>query len=777
MRNAPTWPRGTPLGAGRYRIEGEIGRGGAGTVFKAVHIELDDLVAIKVSSAVDTGSLEGLRDEARLLRGLRHTHLPQVLDFFVEGHWPCLVMEFIDGEDLNQLRVARGDTLSEAEALGWITHVADALAYLHLQPKPIIHRDIKPENIRVKRNGVAILVDFGIAKVGGVDTQTRLIAKGMGTPPYAPPEQYGSGNTSPSSDVYALGATCYVLLTGYSPPDSVDRQSGAGLIPPRQHNPQISRHTEQVILKAMALSSTERYPSAREMLEALKPGAPPKLYVDKTEVLPSRQTCPKCGAIQETPNPAFCIKCGVPIALRFQQSGRLVTVVADLVTACDVDWEAGVQHVQTGRLNRWLEARSETPLYERLLQAQAQYPGDPAAALELLLRPKAPHDLAADRAELDFGGQPAQSQPMLSLVLRVGALGYVHGTVQAVGNWLTVRPTMLSVRPGQPLPAIVVGVRPETMRASDLDQTYTGAVSVRTNRGSLEIPARLVVHNPPRPEVVSQLNLGVFDARQRVDQRVALRNAGGGVVTGQVSSRQPWLTVEAQQSRFALRRGEQHTVSFSVDTRRLSPAGAHEGDLLWETEQGDLLTRVRLEVTPPYELSSHDPIATIQRLEDLVRLCDCVRGGEPHAWERGLGHLRAGRLAAACRFFKREDLALEAEQLAHLADSNVGLEQLLRRLGARPAKSYKDNQGNVLSQITGPLSKKPAEVEYGILNTSRRGYLYGALRPLVEWINIPEPHFGCLPDQEAVIKLYPDYTRRAKLPLFGSVALFEIVLE
>lgn len=790
MTNSPSWSQGALIGSGRFRIEAVLGSGGAGTVYRAVQVELNDQVAIKVSAAVDTGSLEALREEAKLLRRLRHPHLPQVIDFFVEGHWPCLVMEFIDGQDLNQLRVAQGGVVPEAKATGWIIQVADALAYLHAQKSPIVHRDIKPENIRVRSSGDAVLVDFGIAKVGGAGTQTRVMAKGVGTPPYAPPEQYGAGMTDTYTDVYALGATFYVLLTGQFPAESVYRQSSAPLVPPRQHNLQISLRAEQIILKAMAIASGDRFPSGRELLEALrtdipivpthqaaKPDPPGVPSAAKTEVIGTNQVCPKCGAVQETVNPFFCTKCGASIALRFPQTGWHLTFLADLHVVCDAEWDTAVEHFRTQRLHRWLEARGEAQLLARVQQVQAQYPQDPAAALELLLRPHPQIDLAADCQEIDFGVQTSESRPSVGLKLSCTTPGYIHGTVQAGADWLTVHPPSLSVQPGQPIPLIMVGVKPERMIAGDIDRPYSGVVKITTNRGTLAFPVRLTVRNPPRPEVIRQITLGIVDACRRVDNRAVLRNVGGGAITGQVSARQPWLMVEAQDSQFVLRRGEQHTVNFSVDTRLLSSMGKHDGTLLWETDQGNLITGVQIEVTPPFEVSPHEPVTAIRRLEDLIRLCDAVQGGDLHAWERGVALLRSGRLATTFRFFNRDDLAGEAENLVLLTDINIGLEQLLRQLGAKPAERYKDNQDKALSQITGPLSRKPAEVVYGVLNTSKRGYLHGFLRPLVEWISIPEPHFGCLPGQEAIVKLYPDYARRARLPFFGSVALFEVVLE
>jgi hypothetical protein len=776
MTSPSLWPPGTLVGNERYRIEEEIGSGGAGMVFRATMLALHRPVALKVATTLAHDALEALREEAQLLFGLRHPGLPLVSDFFVEQGRPCLVMEFVEGQDLHALMVARGGPLAEPEALHLIAQIAEALAYLHTQTPPIVHRDVKPANIRVRPDGSAVLVDFGIAKVGGAGTQTHMKGRGLGTPPYAPPEQYAAGLTDTYTDVYALGATLYVLLTAELPLESVLRQSGQALIPPRQLNPALSGRTEQLLLKALALTSAERFPSARELLAALRSDQPISTTVAPTIKLNSEQTCPACGTLQTTAHPLFCIQCGATLALRFPKTGRILTQPADLVATCDADWDAALDHLRTQRLQSWLTTYAEQAWLTRLQAAQVRYPQDDDAALELLLRPQPLQNLHADQQCLDFGRQTPASRPTLGLHLRLATPGYLHGQVVVSDPWFTVTPTTLRIYPGQPIPPLLLAVKPEVLEGNDAERRFTGTLRLVTNRGTLELPVQLEVHNPPRPEVPTLISCGKVEARQRHEQRVILRNVGGGIYSGQVSARQPWLLVESQQARFALHRGEQHTVTFSLEPHRLSPAGMHEGSLLWESEQGNLLTRVQVEVSPPFEVTPGDAATALNRPEDLIRLCDCLHGGEPHAWERGVGWLQAGKLASALRFFQKDGLAREAEQYAQQSNPNIGLELLLRQLGAKPARHFRDNQRQVISQITGPLSRKPAVVEYALLNTSKRGYLHGYVRPLVAWLSIAEPHFGCLPDQEAVITLQPDYAQRTRMPLFGGIELFEIVL-
>jgi len=198
----------------RYRIVKRVGQGGFGAVYRAWDLSLLQPVALKENSG---GGMEAQRQferEAQLLAGLRHANLPRVIDHFVlPGQGQYLVMDFVEGKSLSDLLVERGGPLDEAEVLPWIRQVADALEYLHTRTPPIIHRDIKPDNIIITQEGQAILVDFGISKVYEASKSTTIGARAV-TPGYSPPEQYGRGRTDARSDVYALGATLYTLLTG-----------------------------------------------------------------------------------------------------------------------------------------------------------------------------------------------------------------------------------------------------------------------------------------------------------------------------------------------------------------------------------------------------------------------------------------------------------------------------------------------------------------------------------------------------------------------------------
>mgnify|MGYP001254033186 FL=1 len=268
----------------RYRIDALLGQGGMGAVYRAWDISLEMPVAIKENLDASVEAQKQFSREARLLAQLSHPHLPRVIDyFFIPGQGQYLVMDYIAGEDLESM-VQRLGPLPEAQVLPWLMQICDALSYLHHQPAPIIHRDIKPANIKIRPDGQAMLVDFGIAKVYDPMLSTTIGAKAI-TPGYSPPEQYGEGTTNVRSDVYALGATLYHVLTGQRPPESVQRLVAAIPLPaPRQLNPAISPRVEQSILRATEIATSQRFQSVAALHAALSgaptsitpPPAPPK---------------------------------------------------------------------------------------------------------------------------------------------------------------------------------------------------------------------------------------------------------------------------------------------------------------------------------------------------------------------------------------------------------------------------------------------------------------------------------------------------------------------
>ena len=265
----------------RYRIVKTLTQGGFGRLYRAWDLSLKRPVALKQNLDDSQVGSDQFETEALILADLHHPNLVRVTDYFKtpdEGQF--LVMDFVEGEDL-QSRIDRNGPLQEEQAVVWINQVCDALVYIHSQTPPIIHRDIKPANIRITPDGIAILVDFGIAKTYSPEKITVTGARAV-TPGFAPIEQYGSARTDARSDIYAVGATLYTLLTGIEPPESINLLSGDNLPKLRTINVQISPSLEKTVHTAMALQPSSRYQSVPAMQAALN--------VPTVQPSPSRDT-------------------------------------------------------------------------------------------------------------------------------------------------------------------------------------------------------------------------------------------------------------------------------------------------------------------------------------------------------------------------------------------------------------------------------------------------------------------------------------------------------
>lgn len=252
----------------RYRIERLLGKGGMGAVHLAEDLTLDHEVAVKSNMVQsESGKSQFLR-EAHLLASLRHSHLPRVIDYFIMEGVQYLVMDYIPGEDLENMRRNSG-IQPVNQVMAWARQLGDALSYLHIQNPPIIHRDIKPANLKLTQDGEVVLVDFGIAKAGQATSATSTGATGY-TPGYAPPEQYGSGHTGPYSDQYSFGATLYALLSGQRPVESVLLAMGEAVLAPIHiYNPQVPPFVENAIQKAMAPRPQDRFANISDFVRAL----------------------------------------------------------------------------------------------------------------------------------------------------------------------------------------------------------------------------------------------------------------------------------------------------------------------------------------------------------------------------------------------------------------------------------------------------------------------------------------------------------------------------
>jgi serine/threonine protein kinase len=254
----------------KYEVLNSVGRGGMGVVYRARRSTDQAVLALKEMRPADVSKPEELQEfrtlfvqEAELLLRVDH---PNIVDAFEMFEWQgrqYFLMEFVNGVTLEKrLRDANAPAF-EQDALVWTIQMARVLGYLHDQNPPIIYRDLKPGNVILTPDGVIKFIDFGVARQYKQGKAKDTVA--IGTYGYAPPEQYGKGQTDARSDLYTLGATLYHLLTNLGPIPLRTPEPGSIT----QHNPSVKPPTEQVVIKAMQQKPENRYRNAQEMEAAM----------------------------------------------------------------------------------------------------------------------------------------------------------------------------------------------------------------------------------------------------------------------------------------------------------------------------------------------------------------------------------------------------------------------------------------------------------------------------------------------------------------------------
>jgi serine/threonine protein kinase len=298
---------GTLIG-GQYVIGDLINSGGFGAVYRGADTsEGNRLCAIKETYNVTPAARRQALLEASVLFTVRNEHLPEVYDALEANGRFYVVMQLIEGRNLLQLlqsRVPGGvvgqrepheqlpGPCSESEVLGWLLPIVDVLQDLHSRNPPIMHRDIKPGNVILTPQQTTVLVDFGLTKLYDPVKTTQTMVKAV-SEGFSPVEQY-VGKTCPQSDIYAMAATMYLLLTNRLPPASLGRSMRDDLIAPRLLNPILSPKMERALLQALAVNASDRYQSMREFAEVLREPAF-AAYADQTIATPPVQATPALG--------------------------------------------------------------------------------------------------------------------------------------------------------------------------------------------------------------------------------------------------------------------------------------------------------------------------------------------------------------------------------------------------------------------------------------------------------------------------------------------------
>lgn len=410
-------------------------------VYQARDVKRQTICAIKEMSLSTVPAnerpqaIQNFLAEARILSRLKHPNLPAFTDFFTEGSRYFLVMEYIDGNTLEDLLEDNGGPFSERRVLSWARQLCDVLEYLHSQQPPVIFRDMKPGNIMLMRNGRIKLIDFGIARLfrasGSHDTQL------LGTPGFAPPEQYGTAQTDERSDIYSLAMTLFQLMTNMMP------DKGFGLPDIRSVNPHISPQVARALEKATALKPEERYDSIVVFRRALL-GVGTFIFENGSEATTPEELAELCARYPE--EAADYLLAGEIEAWLSEIGSPDLARAAKRIRATVGDPEMGVEkflqvvmgpsaHTRTytvtsqsgnaGNSNTGSNSRGSVP-------SQGSRAGQTTTrAPRVIVSPK----------EIDFGHvYPGLSAPML-LTLSGEKGAQVSGTLSTNESWIVLDPT------------------------------------------------------------------------------------------------------------------------------------------------------------------------------------------------------------------------------------------------------------------------------------------------------------------------------------------------
>jgi len=263
---------------GRYRIQSLLGAGASGAVYLAADMEspgekahwaIKEISPFHIDDDGSDDAEELFRRECAALRSLNHPSIPKLIDSFCHNGMLYMVMEHVHGESVEKMMKKSGKPLEVSKVIGIAAELAQILNYLHTQsPSPLIYRDLKPSNMVITEKGKIRLIDFGIARYYSPGkTKDTLV---YGTPGFSPPEQYGLGQTDGRSDIYALGATLYYLLTKED--ICQFHFSFPGIT---AFNRKVPLPLEALIMKCLRRNPDERYQNADELMSDL-------LQIEKT---------------------------------------------------------------------------------------------------------------------------------------------------------------------------------------------------------------------------------------------------------------------------------------------------------------------------------------------------------------------------------------------------------------------------------------------------------------------------------------------------------------
>ncbi|MFZ5919052.1 MAG: SUMF1/EgtB/PvdO family nonheme iron enzyme [Chloroflexota bacterium] len=617
---------------GKYRVVELIAWGGMAEVYKAHQQGLDRYVAVKVMHpflAQDEGFLARFQREAKAVAQLRHPNIVQVFDFDVtpEGNY-YMVMEFIDGPTLEarlHTLTSRDEIMPLAEAIRIARQVALALAYAHSHE--MVHRDVKPSNVMIGPDGQVILTDFGIAKMLSHPQYTASGAM-IGTPSYISPEQ-GLGEPGDArSDIYSLGVMFFQMVTGRLPyeaekPVAVVFKHINDPVPiPSRVNPSLPEEVDQLIFQAMAKRLKARYQTVAELIEQLErvpvgrvlPEVVSFAFDDTAEMALSADVL--TAGVATPTLPVVALSSTVRLTPYTLSPGHVVTSPADLVAACDADWERAVEHFVRGYISEWLR--------EGVSRLRSEHQHGPADELELLAvraeaivqRIGSGDHLARNAGLEEYLEFLGATLPVMSITPRMIDLpevglgetgepqvltinnkgrGYLFGTVVCQSPWLKAEPVWFGCAAGQSQ-AVTLIPNLSNLSAGRVEALH--GLQVCSISGDQHIPVRVDILPALLQLDRSLLDFGAVGQGEVAQATFTLRNSGRGFLTGRIRSRVPWLVAIPDGFRLLAGHSLQITVEMAAET--LPPGDVTNAlAVVVESDGGYAVLGIRAEILPP----------------------------------------------------------------------------------------------------------------------------------------------------------------------------------
>jgi len=587
---------------GRYEIIKLIGKGGYGATYEAKYRELlKQTFAIKETPRVYCDN-----EEDEFLLNLSHPGVPKLFDRFNQGDLHYMIMEFIEGESLQQLASNHPNVGYEQLILKIVEQVCDVLGYIHSEG--VIHRDLKPENILVRRNGSVAIVDFGIAKRFVPGVQTRHLARAA-SHFYAPPEQYetGKGNTDARSDVYSLGAILFFLLTSRDPIDAINRKASGAVHPlPSEINPNISPKLEQVVVRAMSMRPEDRFENMIEFKKALQAAG-----------AISTRVCPNCGRLYRgTKN--LCHECGSPTnplgkaenAPFVFRSGEKAANLQEFIQVCYQHWDDALWHLYQGDFEPWLISIQEGALAERAANIKRLIDNQNLGLNQFLMSSPygRPPKLELSHNKIDFIGIKPGIQKRIVITLYNAGQGYLQGEIQMNSPFLSADNYTFSCFSGESKHITL------TLLAGNFTpyRSFKTNVVLETNVGSKTIPVTIAAEPPAVQWKIapSKLHSEIVENQSEVKGFTVEVVTSHGKLEGSVTTSQSWLHLQPVSFK-----GRSQIIRVEIDAHRLQP-GTYQGEITVQTNHGERVLEVELfvkkysppVVKPTIELKKSHPL-------------------------------------------------------------------------------------------------------------------------------------------------------------------------